>query len=255
MRRPCLALYGRKPQLGHCSHAVMWVTKWTCCSVAESCHSPNERYDNMSIALSRTPMNVHFKDSGGLTYSAWLDKQVEDGVVALRGLKKDAKVFDKMIFDMNSSYFSVHQIRRLCRISERWEKRLKTPVFPRSRKYGMIGKIGGVLIKTEQGSIKMAYPDESVVQTWLDSLRGLNVRVKKMFGCYCVYCDNQPVGWLSESVFSLREVGLSCFPRDLKRPTREDRIQEIVIPLDYCHAEWLPNAVQETANVIKVRKK
>ena len=73
----------------------------------------------------------------------------------------------------------------------------------------------------------MAYPDESVVQTWLDSLSGLNVRVKKMFGCYCVYCDNQPVGWLSESVFSLREVGLSCFPRGLKRPTREDRIQEI----------------------------
>ncbi len=100
----------------------------------------------------------------------------------------------------------------------------------------------------------MAYPDESVVQTWLDSLSGLNVRVKKMFGCYCVYCDNQPVGWLSESVFSLREVGLSCFPRDLKRPTRKDRIQEIVIPFDYCNAEWIPKAVQETANVMKARR-
>ena len=40
----------------------------------------------------------------------------------------------------------------------------------------------------------MAYPDGGVVQTWLDALRGLNIRVKKMFGCYCVYCDSQPVG-------------------------------------------------------------
>ena len=54
----------------------------------------------------------------------------------------------------------------------------------------------------------MAYPDEGVVQTWLDALKGLDVRVKKMFGCYCVYCDDQPVGWISQGVFSLREVGL-----------------------------------------------
>ena len=68
----------------------------------------NERYDNMNVDLSRTPMNVHFKDTGGMTYSAWLDKQVADGVVSLRGLKKDAKVFDEMIFDVNSSYFEEH---------------------------------------------------------------------------------------------------------------------------------------------------
>lgn len=68
----------------------------------------NERYDNMNVDLSRTPMNVHFKDTGGLTYSAWLDRQVADGVVSLRGLKKDAKVFDEMIFDVNSSYFEEH---------------------------------------------------------------------------------------------------------------------------------------------------
>ena len=41
-----------------------------------------------------------------------------------------------------------------------------------------------------------------------DALKDLNVRVKKMFGCYCVYCDDEPVGWLSEDVFSLREAGL-----------------------------------------------
>ena len=100
----------------------------------------------------------------------------------------------------------------------------------------------------------MAYPDEGVVQTWLDALQGLDVRVKKMFGCYCVYCDDQPVGWLSESAFSLREVGLSYLPEDLKRPSPEDQIQEIVIPLDDCNCDWLPRAVQDTANMRKAKK-
>lgn len=68
----------------------------------------NESYDNMNVDLSRTHMNVHFRDTGGLTYSAWLDRQVADGKVSLRGLKKDAKVFDEMIFDVNSAYFEDH---------------------------------------------------------------------------------------------------------------------------------------------------
>ena len=29
-----------------------------------------------------------------------------------------------------------------------------------------------------------------------------------MFGCYCLYCDGQAVGWIHDSVLSLREVGL-----------------------------------------------
>lgn len=101
----------------------------------------------------------------------------------------------------------------------------------------------------------MAYPDENIVQTWLDALDGLNIRVKKMFGCYCVYCDNEPVGWLSKDCFSLREVGLSYLPKDLKRPSSGDKIQEIVIPLDYYHCEWLRRAVQDTANLRKAQKK
>ena len=68
----------------------------------------NESYENMNVDLSRTPMNICFKDTGGLTYNAWLDKQIEDGAVSLRGLKKDAKVFDEMIFDVNTYYFEQH---------------------------------------------------------------------------------------------------------------------------------------------------
>lgn len=52
----------------------------------------------------------------------------------------------------------------------------------------------------------MAYPDDGVVQTWLDAL---------------------------------------------KRPAPGDRVPEIPIPLDYSSCEWLPQAVQDTANMRK----
>jgi hypothetical protein len=97
----------------------------------------------------------------------------------------------------------------------------------------------------------MAYEDPSIVQEWLDSLRELNVKVKKMFGCYCLYCDGQAVGWIHDSVMSLREVGLDYLPDDIKRPGKEDKIQELVIPFDYVRAEWLTKAVQDTADIRK----
>lgn len=97
----------------------------------------------------------------------------------------------------------------------------------------------------------MAYPKEETVQVWLTALRGLNVCVKKMFGCYCLYCDDQPVGWLSGEILSLREVGLSYLPTTLKRPKPSDAIQEIPIPMEFCGCEWLPRAVQDTAKIRK----
>ncbi len=68
----------------------------------------NEHYGNMNVDLSRTPLNVHFKDCGNLTYNEYLDKLVADGKVSLRGLKKDAKIFDEMILDVNTDYFETH---------------------------------------------------------------------------------------------------------------------------------------------------
>ena len=68
----------------------------------------NESYENMNVDLNRTPLNIHFKDCGELTYNAQLDQMVKDGTVSLRGLKKDAKVFDEMIFDVNTAYFEQH---------------------------------------------------------------------------------------------------------------------------------------------------
>lgn len=97
----------------------------------------------------------------------------------------------------------------------------------------------------------MVYEEETIVQEWLFHLKGLDVKTKKMFGCYCLYCDGQPVGWIHDSVLSLREVGLAYLPVDIKRPSKSDKIQELMIPFDYVSAEWLPKAVQDTADIRK----
>ncbi len=68
----------------------------------------NKHYGNINVDLFRTPLNVHFKDCGCLTYNECLDKLVADGKVSLRGLKQDAKVYDEVIFDVNTDYFETH---------------------------------------------------------------------------------------------------------------------------------------------------
>ena len=100
----------------------------------------------------------------------------------------------------------------------------------------------------------MAFEEETIVREWLDHLNGLNVEVKKMFGCYCLYCDGQAVGWIHDSVLSLREVALEYLPEDIKRPDPKDKIRELVIPFDYVGEEWLPKAVQEYCRYPKKRK-
>ena len=72
-----------------------------------------------------------------------------------------------------------------------------------------------------------------------------------MFGCYCLYCDGQAVGWIHDHVMSLREVGLTYLPKELKRPSKDDRIQEVVIPFDYVNSDWLAKAVRDTAAIRK----
>ncbi|MBE7002835.1 MAG: TfoX/Sxy family protein [Ruminococcaceae bacterium] len=97
----------------------------------------------------------------------------------------------------------------------------------------------------------MSVEEDQTVREWLDHLKGLQVKTKKMFGCHCLYCDGQAVGWLHDGVMSLREVGLDYLPEDIKRPGRDDAIQELVIPFDYVNADWLPRAVQDTADIRK----
>ena len=93
------------------NYSVARVEQHTAANIGKSerhLERKNESYENMNVDLGRTPLNIHFKDCGELTYKAWLDKLVTEGVVSLRGLKKDAKIFDEMIFDVNTAYFEEH---------------------------------------------------------------------------------------------------------------------------------------------------
>ena len=90
------------------NYSVARVAQHTAAGIGKSerhIERKNESYENMNVNLTRTPMNVHFKGCGEQTYNARLDELVAEGAVSLRGLKKDAKVFDEMIFDVNTAYF------------------------------------------------------------------------------------------------------------------------------------------------------
>ena len=93
------------------NYAVARVQQYTKASIGKSerhIERKNQNYENMNVDLSQTPRNVHFQSCGDLTYNATLDKMIEEGSVSLRGLKPDAKLFDEMIFDVNTAYFEEH---------------------------------------------------------------------------------------------------------------------------------------------------
>ena len=64
----------------------------------------NKSYSNMNVDLIQTPNNVHYKKCES-TYNEKLKEMIDDGEISLRGLKDNAKVFDEIIFDINSDYF------------------------------------------------------------------------------------------------------------------------------------------------------
>ena len=101
----------------------------------------------------------------------------------------------------------------------------------------------------------MAYPDEGVVQTWLDALRGLNVRVKKMFGCYCVYCNLQPVGWISSGLFCVKNVQPCHNILASHLAVYNDAQCEIPVPNTDFGAPWLREVLLQTAYYVAFHKK
>ena len=64
----------------------------------------NTTYSNMNVDLAQTQNNVHYKKCDG-TYNKRLKEMIDTGDVSLRGLKDNAKIFDEIIFDINSDYF------------------------------------------------------------------------------------------------------------------------------------------------------
>ena len=65
----------------------------------------NESYDNINVEISRIPFNVHYKETGGLSYMDSLRNLEADGKISLRGLRQDATLFDEIIIDVNTMYF------------------------------------------------------------------------------------------------------------------------------------------------------
>lgn len=67
----------------------------------------NISYGNGDIVPERSPLNVIFKSCSD-TYEQEFSRMVDSGEISLRGLKADAKVFDELVFDVNSTYFENH---------------------------------------------------------------------------------------------------------------------------------------------------
>ena len=65
----------------------------------------NETYENMNVIVERIPFNVHFKKPTAPTYMEQLKQMETDGMVSLRGLRKDATLFDEIVIDVNTMYF------------------------------------------------------------------------------------------------------------------------------------------------------
>lgn len=61
----------------------------------------------MNVDLEQTPNNIHYKRCE-TTYNEKLKELINSKQVSLRGLRENAKLFDELIFDINSDYFEKH---------------------------------------------------------------------------------------------------------------------------------------------------
>jgi hypothetical protein len=70
----------------------------------------NDVYQNGDVVLERSNLNVHYRqnfnsDGSIESYSQTFERLLAEGKIVKRGLKEDAKVFDELVFDVNSDYF------------------------------------------------------------------------------------------------------------------------------------------------------
>ena len=65
----------------------------------------NESYENMNVIEEHIPYNVHFKKPFAPTYMEQLKQMEADGLASLRGLRKDATLFNEIVIDVNTMYF------------------------------------------------------------------------------------------------------------------------------------------------------
>lgn len=68
----------------------------------------NESYANLNVDTNRIVFNVHFKDTGGLTYNESFQKRIDEGQISTRGQKAGATIFNELVVDVNTRYFEQH---------------------------------------------------------------------------------------------------------------------------------------------------
>ena len=64
----------------------------------------NTTYSNTNIVAERTPMNIYFKRYDS-TLNQKFGEMVKNGQISTRGLKANAKIYNELVFDINSLYF------------------------------------------------------------------------------------------------------------------------------------------------------
>ena len=73
----------------------------------------NETYENMNVIVERIPFNVHFKKPTAPTYMEQLKQMETDGQVSLRGLRKDATLFDEDVYKRQDQYHRKPRFREI----------------------------------------------------------------------------------------------------------------------------------------------
>ena len=52
----------------------------------------NESYANLNVDTEQIARNVHFKDTGGLTYNEYFQRLIDEGKISTRGQKASATI-------------------------------------------------------------------------------------------------------------------------------------------------------------------
>ena len=68
----------------------------------------NESYANLNVDTEQIARNVHFKDTGGLTYNEYFQRLIDEGKISTRGQKAGATIFNELVVDVNTRYFEEH---------------------------------------------------------------------------------------------------------------------------------------------------
>ena len=108
MASPCRERRAKMAKNNKADMSCARVKKYTASDVSKAerhNERKNETYENMNVIEERIPYNVHFKKPFAPTYMEQLKQMETDGMVSLRGLRKDATLFNEIVIDVNTMYF------------------------------------------------------------------------------------------------------------------------------------------------------